>query len=82
MKSLMWVAVILMLSGCSLDPEYQKAVNNYAKDNCKGKLLEVSTKTGDGTLDSRMAYWCIEDSGVKTYWVTVKEIPQKYREIE
>lgn len=76
------VITVLVLSGCSLDPEFQTALNNYAKDNCKGKLLQVATRSLDGTIDSKMFYHCIEDSGVKTHWVTISEIPAKYWELE
>lgn len=82
MKHIIMLVALMALSGCSLDADYQTALNNYAKDMCKGKLLEVSSRTLDGTLESRMFYRCIEDSGVKTYWVKIGEIPQKYWEIE
>lgn len=82
MKYIITMTMLIALTGCSLEPEYQTALNNYAKDKCKGKLLGVGTKTIDGTLHSKMWYDCIEDTGVKTYFVTIGEIPQQYWEIE
>lgn len=82
MKYTIICTLLLMLSGCSLDPRFQTALNNYAKDNCNGKLLYVGTATFDGTVSSNMFYQCVEDTGVKNYAVKIADIPQKYWEIE
>lgn len=74
--------IFISLLGCSLDPRYQTALENYAKDNCTGKLLSVSKLTIDGTIGSTMTYQCVEDTGVKTYSIKISDIPQKYWEIE
>lgn len=74
--------ICIILTGCSLDPRYQKTLENYAKENCTGKLLAISKLTIDGTIGSTMTYQCVEDTGVKTYSIKISDIPQKYWEIE
>ena len=83
MKHTIICSILLMLTGCTLDPKYQTALNNYAKANCNGKLLAVTTKTTlDPTTSAMVGFECVEDTGIKTYWIKIKEIPQKYWEIE
>jgi len=81
LNKVMIIVLAFMISGCSLDPDIQEALNNYAKANCNGKLLEVQHLTMDGTLDSDMSFRCVTDKGVETYRVVIKNIPVKYWEI-
>lgn len=78
MKYIMMVVVLLGLSGCTIEPDYKKALENYAKDQCKGKLKSVNSMQ----VLNEAGYHCITDKGVEYTLVQLNEIPVKYWEIE
>ena len=78
MKYVMILVTLMLLSGCSLDTDYQAALNNYAKDMCKGKLKKVD----DVEFLRTSGYWCITETCMKYHEVGLNSIPVKYWEIE
>jgi hypothetical protein len=71
------IVLAFMVSGCSMDEEHKTAFYNYAKDNCKGKLLSVDTWQTLG----QAGYHCVTDAGKSYIVLHLHEIPVKYWEI-
>lgn len=79
MKYLTVMVMLLGLVGCGeIDPEYQVALNNYAKDQCNGKILSID----NWSFLTTSGYTCITDEGVEYREVNMRNIPVKYWEIE
>ncbi len=78
MKYIIMLVALMTLSGCTIEPDYKKALDNYAKDQCKGKLKSVNSLQ----VFHEAGYHCITDTGVQYVQVMLNEIPVKYWEIE
>lgn len=81
MNKVFMVWCVLTLTGCSAPVEWATAAKNYAKDNCKGALLEITTLDVQVSLESNFFYKCVEEAGVKSYNFSYKDVPVKYWEI-